>query len=196
MVYGYIRVSTDRQTVENQRFEIENFCKAEKIIINKWIEEKISGKKELKKRQLGILLEDLKENDLVICSEFSRLGRSLYMILTVIRHCLKIGVRLWTIKECFRLGEDLQSKLTVFMFGFAAELEGLLIAQRTKEALARVKAEGKTLGRRPGQIVKRKLTDHETELKRMIEEGWTNVKIAKHFGIHTETVRKFKKLFL
>ena len=54
MVYGYIRVSTDKQTVENQRFEIESFCQREGILIDKWIEETISGTKNYTKRQLGI----------------------------------------------------------------------------------------------------------------------------------------------
>ena len=43
MNYGYIRVSTDKQTVENQRFEINRFCEKQEIIIDRWIEETISG---------------------------------------------------------------------------------------------------------------------------------------------------------
>ena len=45
MIYGYIRVSSDKQTVENQRFEINNFCQREQLQINGWIEETISGTK-------------------------------------------------------------------------------------------------------------------------------------------------------
>lgn len=77
MIYGYIRVSTDKQTVENQRFEIIKFCKREKITINKWIEETISGTTTVDKRKLGQLLKTLKKNDIIICSEISRLGRNL-----------------------------------------------------------------------------------------------------------------------
>ena len=73
MVYGYIRVSTDKQTVENQRYEITRFCKHEKLKIGKWIDEKTSGTKAPEKRRLGSLLNDVKENDLIICSELSRL---------------------------------------------------------------------------------------------------------------------------
>lgn len=43
MTYGYIRVSTDKQTVENQRFEINSFCEKESLKIDGWIEETISG---------------------------------------------------------------------------------------------------------------------------------------------------------
>lgn len=56
MIYGYIRVSSDKQTVENQRFEISNFCKINELTIDDWIEETISGTKNYTKRQLGRLL--------------------------------------------------------------------------------------------------------------------------------------------
>jgi DNA invertase Pin-like site-specific DNA recombinase len=57
MNYGYIRVSSDRQTVENQRFEITNFADREKLQIDGWIEETISGTKSYDKRELGKLLK-------------------------------------------------------------------------------------------------------------------------------------------
>lgn len=79
MVYGYIRVSTDRQTVENQRFEIKRFCEGNDLQVGKWISETTSGTKEVDKRRLGKLLKGVKEGDIIICSEISRLGRSLFM---------------------------------------------------------------------------------------------------------------------
>ena len=80
MIYGYIRVSSDKQTVENQRFEINNFCRRENITIDGWIEETISGTKAYNKRQLGSLLKRIRKDDLIICAELSRLGRNLFMI--------------------------------------------------------------------------------------------------------------------
>ena len=81
MNYGYIRVSTDKQTVENQRFEINRFCEKQEIIIDRWIEETISGNKDVEKRKLGRLLRRLKKDDVLICAELSRLGRNLLMIM-------------------------------------------------------------------------------------------------------------------
>ena len=81
MIYGYIRVSTDRQTVENQRFEINQFCEKQQLFVHKWIEETISGTKEVQERQLGKLLKRMKKGDILICSELSRLGRNLLMIM-------------------------------------------------------------------------------------------------------------------
>ena len=80
MTYGYIRVSTDKQTVENQKFEITNFCRQKKLSVDGWIEETISGTRNYDKRKLGELLKIIKKDDLIICAELSRLGRNLFMI--------------------------------------------------------------------------------------------------------------------
>jgi len=191
MVYGYIRVSTDKQTVENQRFEITRFCKTQSFKIEKWIEEKISGTKAPEKRQLGKLLKLVQEGDIIICSELSRLGRSFFMIMSILSGCMERGVKVWTIKDNYRLGDDIQSKVLAFAFGLSAEIERNLIAQRTKEALARCKAERKILGRRPGRAVNVRLTGHEKEIRKMLREGKNNVEIGKRFGVHRQTVRYF-----
>ncbi len=146
MIYGYIRVSSDKQTVENQRFEITRFCEQQKLNIEGWIEETISGTKSYDKRELGKLLKRVKKDDLIICSELSRLGRNLFMIMEILNICMNKECRVWTIKDNYRLGDDIQSKVLAFAFGLSAEIERNLISQRTKEALARLKAEGVSLG--------------------------------------------------
>ena len=147
MVYGYIRVSTDRQTVENQRFEINRFAGQQKLHIDGWIEETISGTKNYTKRGLGRLLKKVQKGDLIICAELSRLGRSLFMIMEILNICMNKECRVWTIKDGYRLGDDIQSKVLAFAFGLSAEIERNLISQRTKEAHKKKKAEGVTLGR-------------------------------------------------
>ena len=147
MVYGYIRVSSDKQTVENQRFEINKFAHANNLNIDGWIEETISGAKNYDKRELGKLLKKVKKGDLIICAELSRLGRNLFMIMEILNLCMSRECKVWTIKDNYRLGEDIQSKVLAFAFGLSAEIERNLISQRTKEALARKRAEGVVLGR-------------------------------------------------
>lgn len=88
MNYGYIRVSSDKQTVENQRFEINNFCEREHLSIDGWIEETISGTKSYSKRELGTLLRRVRKDDLIICAELSRLGRNLFMIMEILNICM------------------------------------------------------------------------------------------------------------
>ena len=194
MIYGYIRVSSDKQTVENQRFEIKNFCHREGLVIDGWIEETISGTKAYNKRQLGILLKRIKKDDLIICAELSRLGRNLFMIMEILNICMTKECKVWTIKDNYRLGEDIQSKVLAFAFGLSAEIERNLISQRTKEALARKKAEGITLGRPKGRkSTKYKLTGKETLIIELIKSGISKRKIAKICKVDRNTLARFIK---
>ena len=194
MIYGYIRVSTDRQTVENQRFEINQFCEKQGIVVNKWIEETISGTKEVEERKLGKLLKKMKKSDVLICSELSRLGRNLLMIMGVLNECMNRDIQVWTIKDNYRLGSDINSKVLAFAFGLSAEIERNLISQRTKEALARKKAEGVVLGRPKGsKSSKTKLTGMEKQIKELLDKKVSYSAIGRILGVHRLTVSAFVK---
>ena len=194
MIYGYIRVSSDKQTVENQRFEINKFCEREGLKINDWIEETISGTKNYTKRQLGNLLKKVNKDDIIICSELSRLGRNLFMIMEILNICMTKDCRVWTIKDNYRLGDDIQSKVLAFAFGLSAEIERNLISQRTKEALARKKAEGVVLGRPKGRKSSHvKLSGKEKRVSDMLIEGIPKTKIASKFAVNRNTLNKFIK---
>ena len=184
MVYGYIRVSTDKQTVENQRYEILNFVRRENLGDVQWIEETISGSKDYKKRKLGGLLRRLRSGDLLICTEISRLGRSLFMVIDILNWCIKRKISVWTIKDNFRLGDDLISKVLAFAFGLSAEIERKLLSQRVKESLQRLKSEGQVLGR-PFL-----LASFSDEIRR----DWGRVTInamARRYGVSSMTVWRF-----
>lgn len=116
MIYGYIRVSTDKQTLENQRYDINQFCERNVFVIDKWIEETISGAKGLDDRKLGKLLKKMKKDDVLICSELSRLGRNLLMIMGILNECMNRDIQVWTIKDNYRLGSDINSKVLAFAF--------------------------------------------------------------------------------
>ena len=194
MVYGYIRISTDKQTVDNQRFEIERFCSKNDMAVDQWIEETISGTQFPEKRLLGPLLEQAKTGDLIVCSELSRLGRNLFMIMSILNILMKNGVRIWTIKDNYRLGDNIQAKILAFAFGLSAEIERDLISQRTKEALARKKSEGFALGRPPGKKpAKLKLSGHEAEIRSLLEQKVTKNAISRKYGVSRKTVFSFIK---
>lgn len=194
MVYGYIRVSSDKQTVENQRFEIEQFCLKEKLAIDGWIEETISGTKNYDKRELGKLLKKIQKDDIIICSELSRLGRNLFMIMEILNICMNKDCRVWTIKDNYRLGDDIQSKVLAFAFGLSAEIERNLISQRTKEALARKKSEGIILGRPKGRRSSHvKLSGKENTITDLLNQGVSQSQIARIFQVNRMTVAKFIK---
>jgi len=194
MIYGYIRVSSDKQTVENQRFEINNFCTRESMTIDGWIEETISGTKNYNKRELGKLLKRIQKDDLIICAELSRLGRNLFMIMEILNICMTKECRVWTIKDNYRLGEDIQSKVLAFAFGLSAEIERNLISQRTKEALARIKADGIDLGRKKGarnKVLNKKCRDKHAFIIKQLNEGNSIPEIAKKIKVARGTLYRY-----
>ncbi len=192
MIYGYIRVSTDKQTVENQRFEISAYAKRNDITIDYWIEETISGTIAPEKRNLGKLLRIIKKDDVIICSELSRLGRSMFMIMSILNQLMQMEVSVYTVKEGYKLGQDLQSKVLAFAFSISAEIERNLIAERTTEALKRCKAEGKKLGRPKGSKNKAyKLSDKRDEIIKFLDDGYTKTFIINHYNISSATLYNF-----
>lgn len=194
MVYGYIRVSSDKQTVENQRYEILMFCKANGITVDGWIEETISGTKSYTKRELGALLSQICKDDMIICTELSRLGRNLFMIMEILNLCMSKECKVWTIKDNYRLGDDIQSKVLAFAFGLSAEIERNLISQRTKEALARLKSEGKSLGRKKGTRNKNLnilCSENHEFIVSALEEGLSIPIIARDIGVAKGTLYRY-----
>ena len=193
MIYGYIRVSSDKQTVKNQKYEIEKFCERENLKIDGWISETISGTKNYDKRKLGKLLRKIESGDLIICSEISRLGRSLFMIMEILNICMTKECRVWTVKDGYRLGEDIQSKVLAFAFGLSAEIERNLISQRTKEALARKRAEGVVLGRPKGSSKPEhfKLYGKDDVIRELLILGNSKTSIANSLRVNRNTLLNY-----
>lgn len=150
MIYSYIRVSTDKQTTENQRFEISKFLSERSLSADKWIVETVGGSKNISDRKLGVLLKKLQNGDILVVSELSRLGRKLMQIMTILNICMERNVKIISVKENYELGDNINSKVLAFAFGLSAEIERNLISARTKEALARRRAQGVKLGRPAG----------------------------------------------
>lgn len=144
MIYAYIRVSTDKQTVENQRFEINRFAKQRDFQIDVWVEETVSGTRSAKDRKLGVLLKRIKKGDTLIVSEISRLGRRLMEVMSILNACMLKSVILLTVKEKYELGNNIQSQILAFAFSLSAQIERDLISQRTREGLARRIASGQS----------------------------------------------------
>ena len=192
MIYGYVRVSTAQQNVENGRFEIANFAEKSGFSIDKWVTEQISSTKSLKKRKLGTLLKKLKKGDVIIATEISRLGRNMLEIMNILSLCLDKGCQIWTIKESYKLGLDIPSKVLAVVFGLVAEFERSLISARTKEALARIKAGGKKLGRPKGTRKSfQQLEMKKEKLQRLLSNGMSKKETAKMFGVSVASLYRF-----
>lgn len=191
MIYGYIRVSTDKQTVENQRFEINTYANKNNIVIENWIEETISGTISPEKRNFGALLKKVRKNDVIICSELSRLGRSMFMIMSILNQLMEKGVMVCTVKEGYKLGDDLTSKVLAFAFSISAEIERTLISQRTTEALKRRKSEGVKLGRPCGKADHYKLSGYEDLIEEMQVMGISKACISRKLNVSIGTLYNF-----
>ena len=160
---AYIRVSTQLQTGESQKYEIEKFCKAKSINVVKWTEESVSGTIPWERRRLGKAVRKLGRGDLIICTELSRLGRNMLMIMSLLNYCSSKGIAIHTIKDNFDLSDNINSKIIAFAFSLAAEIERNLISQRTKEALAAKKLMGIKLGM------------HRNTLRRFLNEAESGI---------------------
>lgn len=192
MIYAYIRVSSDKQTVENQRFEILKYANAKKVMIDHWIEETISSKKKLSERLLGQTLNQLQAEDILFVSELSRLGRNLMEVMSILHTCMEKDVQVHTIKEKYELGNNINSKVLAFAFSLSAEIERQLISQRTKEALARKKSEGVKLGRPKGSLSKEtKLSGKEETIKTLLKSKISYSAIGRLLGVNRVTVKNF-----
>jgi DNA invertase Pin-like site-specific DNA recombinase len=191
---GSKKPSSDKQSIENQKFEILKFADKKKLRINEWIEETISGTKRVGERKLGTLLRRTKKGDILIVSELSRLGRNLMEVMSILHDCMERDTKVYTIKEGYELGNNINSKVLAFAFSLSAEIERDLISQRTKEALARKRSEGKRLGRPKGSLSKEtKLTGKEEMIQDLLRKKVSVSAIGKIFGVHRLTVNQFIK---
>lgn len=194
-VYGYLRVSTDKQDCENQKIGVKELARAHGLPIENWIiDDGVSGIKEPEKRKLGKLLKRIKSGDVIICSELSRLGRRLFMVISILEHCMKVGAKVLTVKDGYELGDNVQSKILAFAFGLVAELEREMISKRTKEALQRRKMNGQAIGRMKGAKNKRHVLDgKEDKIIALLNAGVAKTKIAKDLKISNGTLYDFIK---
>lgn len=195
MVYAYLRVSTGKQDGANQRLGVEDLAKRLGLTIDEYIDDEgVSGTKEPEKRELGKLMKMLKPGDVLLAGEISRLGRSLFMVMRILEFCMNNGVKVYTAKDGYELGDNIQSKVLAFAFGLAAEIEREMISRRTKEALAKRKAEGVALGRPKGRKSSRvKLTGYEEDIQGMLDDGISQMEIADKYHVNRGTLYKFIK---
>lgn len=192
MIYGYLRVSSDKQDINSQRLGVDAFAKKQNWTIDSYItDEGVSGGKDPSKRNLGPLLQKLVKDDIVIASEISRLGRDLYMVMDILHICMERGVKIYTVKDRFVLGEDIQSKVLAFAFGLAAEIERQMIRQRTREGLRLRVRMGMLLGRPPMEKykpIKNIAPERKKELIMLFEHGVPLRRLARDYGIDRQTL--------
>lgn len=192
-VIAYVRVSTDKQELENQRFEIGRYCSERGITVDEWDEEVVSGTIKAKDRKVGALLDRLQSGDTLLVSEISRISRSMVTVLNAIQQCIDGGVKVVSIKEGFTFADDLNSKVIAVAFGLAAEIERSMISARTKEALRRKRADGVVLGRPVGSTKPEhyKLHGKDEKIMRLMEKQVSISAIARILDVNRKTLQTY-----
>lgn len=184
-VIGYLRVSSVKQDVQNQKLEILSYANKEKMTIHDFISIEISSRRTMKERRIEELLERLESGDTLIVSELSRLGRSLGEIIQIVDSLIKKKIRFIAVKQNLTINgrSEIQTKVMIAMFGLFAEIERDLLSERTKMGLANAKAKGKKLGRPVGRLGKHKLDGKEAEIKELLSYRVAKSAIARKFKV-------------
>jgi putative DNA-invertase from lambdoid prophage Rac len=193
-IVAYLRVSTDQQDLENQRFEIKRYIEhagIKQAIM--WTEDVASGTRKAHDRNLGGVLDSLESGDTLIVSEVSRLARRVLPVMNIIQNCIDRGVTIVAVKEGYTFGNDINSKVIAFAFGIAAEIERNMISARTKEALARKRSEGVRLGRPTGSTKPEhyKLHGNDKVIVRYMDKGVSYSAIARLLDVNRKTLRSY-----
>ena len=189
---AYIRVSTDKQDVENQRLGILELVNQKDLGKVEFVEETVSGRKSWRDRAVAGVIDGLKSGDSLVVSELSRLGRSMLEIMENLSICTNRGLKVYAAKGDWSLNGTLQDKILAAVFAIAAEIERDLISRRTKEALATKKAQGIRLGRPPGPG-KSKLDPHEEEIRELLALGVKKKNLAQRLGTTPENLRHWMR---
>ena len=177
---GYLRVSTADQDLEKNKADILKLAN-EKLLGNvEWVEEKVSGVKDWRKRKLGETLDTLEKGDAIIVSELSRLGRSTLQILEIMKLAKENGIAVHAVKGAWTLNGSMESKIVLTMLAMIAEIERDLISERTKEGLRARKAAGVVLGRPKGPG-KSRLDEYQEEIVALLKNGATKAFIARRY---------------
>lgn len=183
------------QDSNSQKQGVDGFAQANGWTIDEYIsDEGVSGGKDPDKRNLGPLLKKLNKDDIVIASEISRLGRDLYMVMDILHFCMERGVVIYTVKDRFVLGDDIQSKVLAFAFGLSAEIERQMIRQRTKEGLRQRVKMGILLGRPPMKILDEPINDLAKYKEAIIEQYRWGVplrRLGENFNTNRKTIERW-----
>ena len=191
---AYLRVSTEEQDLNNHKLELHEYARRHNLSIDDFIEIEISSRKQVQARRINELMDNLKNGDLLLVTELSRLGRSVGQIIQIIDALVKNEVRFVAVKESIKINgrQDIQTKTIITMFALFAEIERDLISQRTKQGLIAARKKGKQLGRPKGSG-KSKLDEYKPEIVALSNNGSTKTFVAKRYKTSLPNFYKWMK---
>ena len=187
-IFAYLRVSTDAQDTQNQKHGIISYAKEKSFENVEYISDSVSTKIDWRERKLGEMVKNANSGDVIIFSEISRMARSTLQVLEIMRDCANKGVEVHIVKTKMIIDDSIQSKAMVLVYGLVAEMEKSFISIRTKEALARKKAEGVVLGRPKGRPKQSKLDKHKEKILELKKAKVPITDVAKLLNVSRATI--------
>ncbi|MGN6560723.1 MAG: recombinase family protein [Candidatus Nitrosocosmicus sp.] len=187
--FAYLRVSTEEQTVLNQKIAMQKWADDHDFQILEYFEDSAtSGKIPAIKRKGFLDMLDIVKNeqvDAILIYELSRVGRTFWDTLDAIKAIEEYAPLIsCSPRESFlQMTEPSVRKLMIGILTWVAEREREMLVQRTKDGISRAKSVGKVIGR-----PKKKLD--KDNLIRMLAQNETRVKIAKDLGVSKATLYK------
>src|SRR5713101_3838886 len=183
---AYLRTSTDKQDLNNQKLEILEWARKKDLKIDSFVEITMSSRKTRKQRRIEEVLELLGGSDALVVTELSRLGRSTAEVIALINELVARNIRIIILKQNLDIHKhDMNSKIVITLFSLFAELERDLISLRTKEALAAKKLQGIQLGKPKGTLQKSKFDADLERIKELLKLGLSTRKIATLLGYNS-----------
>lgn len=180
---AYIRTSTDKQDLNNQKLEILEFARKKDLKVDEFVEITISSRKTTKQRRIDEVVQRLADSDILVVTELSRLGRSTAEVIALINELVARNIRIIILKQNLDIHKhDMNSKIVITLFSLFAELERDLISLRTKEALAAKRMQGVVLGKPMGTIQKSQFDKDSERIKELLKLGLSIRKITSLLG--------------
>ena len=190
--YGYLRVSTGKQMIDNMKAEILLLANSKQLGNVLFIQETVSGRVDWKKRVLGKEFEKMKDGDVLLMSEYSRIGRSFLQSLEFLSECKRKGVKVYSTIGDIPLNDDANANLMLAVTAWKAQVERETLAYRTKIGIQEAKNRGSVLGRKKMMILD-KDPNSVNRIQGMLNKDMRLRTIAKENKCTYPTLKKFIK---
>ncbi|MFC1716429.1 recombinase family protein [Candidatus Poribacteria bacterium] len=179
-VIGYIRVSADKQDLEQQRHLLLDYAQKNHLLVNEFIHAEVSSRKDTKERKIDELLTKLARGDMLLVAELNRLGRNMLETLNIINELSQNGVSIVFVRQPELSTIGTHTKLLLTIYSYFAKAEREYISMRTKQGLAVARAKGKLLGRPKGSKNKNRVLDpYKEQIKEYLQMGLNLAAIMK-----------------
>lgn len=188
--FGYLRVSTVKQSIDNNKAEILLLANKLNLGNVQWIQETVSGRKDWRNRILGKEFEKMREGDIIIMSEYSRIGRDFLQSMEFLAECKRKNITVYSTIGDIKLDNSPTSNLLLAITAWKNQVEREHLSYRTKIGIQEHKNKGSILGRKKIMNLERDPTNKE-KITDMLKKDIKKKTIAKELNTTMTTLKKY-----